>query len=39
MEFKVDGKYFVEGKNITGFTVEEEKELGFQKIIPYLMEE
>jgi putative intracellular protease/amidase len=33
-----DGKPFVEGKNVTGYTNDEEEEIGLTKIVPFLVE-
>ncbi|KAK3987199.1 class I glutamine amidotransferase-like protein [Cladorrhinum sp. PSN332] len=33
-----DGKYLVEGKNVTGFSDEEEKQAGLDKEMPFLLE-
>jgi len=34
-----DGKLFVAGKTVTGFTNEEEEAVGFTKMVPFLVED
>src|SRR5260370_32742488 len=34
-----DGKRFVEGKTVTGFTNGEEEEVGLTKVVPFLVED
>jgi putative intracellular protease/amidase len=34
-----DGKYLVEGKEVTGFTDGEEEEMGLTKVVPFLVED
>lgn len=34
-----NGKYLVNGKNVTGFSNEEEAKVGLTKVVPYLLEE
>jgi putative intracellular protease/amidase len=34
-----DGKFLVEGKEVTGFTNGEEEEMGLTKVVPFLVEE
>src|SRR4051812_15826319 len=34
-----DGKLFVEGKTVTGFTNGEEEEVGLTKVVPFLVED
>ena len=34
-----DGKFFVQGKEVTGFTNGEEEEMGLTKVVPFLVED
>jgi hypothetical protein len=38
MDTTPDGRPFVEGKTVTGFTNGEEEEVGLTKVVPFLVE-